>query len=307
MKRDVTRVRGRTVLAFLLPNGLGFLAFTAGPIAISLALSFCSWDLLSRPAWAGLENFRDLLGFRRAGGAWHANDPFFWQYLWNTLVLLLNLPLSMAGSLGLALLLNRPLRGVVAYRLVFFLPSVISGVAMFYLWRWAFNPDVGLVNALLAALGVDGPPWLGDPGWSKPALLLMMFWLTVGGGGMLLYLAALQHVPRELLEAAMIDGAGRWRTFRAVTWPALKPVTFFIAITGVIYGVQSGSEMAYIMTNGGPAGSTTTLGFYVFQKGFQQFDMGYAAAVAWTMFLLVFAFTWLQWRRGGAAIEGIAP
>ncbi len=306
MKRRLAETPRRTVISFLLPNLAGFLAFTAGPVIASLALSFCSWDLLSRPSWVGLANFRDLLGLHQEAGAWQANDPFFWRYLGNTLVLLLNLPVSMAGSLGLALLLNRRLRGIRLYRLVFFLPSVISGVAMYYLWRWAFNPDEGLVNALLAPLGIAGPQWLADPAWAKPAILLMMFWLTVGGGSMLLYLAALQNVPRELREAAALDGAGRWHTFRVVTWPSIQPVTFFIAITGLIAGIQTGSELAYLMTNGGPAGATTTLGFYVFQKGFQEFEMGYAAAIAWVMFLLVFTLTWLQWRRGGTSVEGLS-
>lgn len=303
MTRDARR---RTILSFLLPNLTGFVLFTAGPVLASLVLSFCSWDLLTEPRWIGFYNFSELLGFHGDGpGHWRANDPFFWQYLWNTLVLLLNLPVSMAGSLALALALNRRLAGVQFFRLIFFLPSVVSGVAVFYLWRWVFNPDEGMINVLLGAIGLAGPHWLSDPHWAKPAILLMMFWLTVGGGSMLLYLAALQNVPRELVEAAAIDGAGRWRSFVAVTWPSLKPVTFFIATTGLIYGIQTGSEMAYIMTGGGPAGSTTTLGFYVFQKAFQQFEMGYAAAIAWLMFMLVFALTWLQWRRGGAYVEGI--
>lgn len=302
---STARTRPRTVVSFLLPNLIGFFLFTAGPVVASLVLSLSSWDLLTPPRWAGFYNFGELLGFHQdAEGAWRANDPFFWQFLWNTLVLLLNLPLSMAGSLALAMLLNRRLGGVRFYRLVFFLPSVISGVAVFYLWRWILNPNGGLINALLALAGITGPQWLTDPTWTKPGLLVMLFWLTVGGGSMLLYLAALQNVPLELEEAAAIDGANRWRSFLAVTWPSLQPVTFFIATTGLIYGIQAGSEMAYIMTNGGPAGATTTLGFYVFQKGFQQFEMGYAAAIAWVMFLLVFAITLLQWRRGGAQVEG---
>jgi len=290
---------------FLLPNFLGFALFTAGPVACSLLLSFCSWDLLTPPAWVGLGNFIELLGFHRdPAGVWSANDPDFWHYLWNTFFLLLNLPFSMAGALALALLLNRQLRGVQIYRLIFFLPTVVSGVAVFYLWRWMFNPDEGMINGLLAAVGIHGPKWLGDPTWAKPAILLMSFWLTVGGGGMLLYLAALQNVPRELQEAAEIDGAGLWRSFLAVTWPSLRPVTFFIVTTGVIAGLQGGSEMAYIMTDGGPAGATTTLGFYVFKKAYMQFEMGYAASISWVLFALVFALTALRWRKSGGDLAG---
>lgn len=296
---------GWLALPFLLPNLAGFALFTAGPVLGSLLLSFCSWDLLTPPVWVGGRNFGELLGFVRDGtGHWQATDPRFWQYLWNTAVLLLNLPLSLAGSLGLALLLNRRLPGMSVYRLIFFLPTVVSGVAVFYLWRWMLNPEAGLINTLLAAIGVSGPAWLSDPRWAKPAILLMSFWLSVGGGGMLLYLAALQQVPRELQEAAEIDGAGPWRSFLAVTWPALRPVTFFMVTTGLIHGLQSGGEMAYIMTSGGPAGSTTTLGFYVFQKAYVQFDMGYAAAIAWVMFALVLGVTLLRWQKNAAQFSG---
>lgn len=302
--KPATKTGWRVALPFLLPNFLGFLFFLLGPIVGSLLLSFCSWDLLTPPRWIGAGNFVDLLGFHReTGGGWTANDPAFWKYLGNTFVLLLNLPLSMAGALGLALMLNRRIRGATFYRLVFYLPSIVSGVAIFYLWRWIFNPDEGLLNSMLGAVGVAGPKWLFDPAWAKPAILLMMFWLSVGGGAMVLYLAALQGVSRELLEAAAIDGAGRWRTFWVVTWPALRPVTFFILTTGLIHGLQTGGEIAYIMTNGGPAGATTTLGFYVFQKAYQQFEVGYAAAVAWMIFALVFGLTLLQWRRQ-SAIDG---
>lgn len=295
----------RVALPFLLPNFLGFAFFLLGPIIGALLLSFCSWDLLTPPRWIGAGNFTDLLGFHHEPGAgWRPNDPAFWKYLGNTLVFLLNLPLSMAGSLGLALMLHRRVRGAALYRLVFYLPTIVSGVAIFYLWRWIFNPDEGLLNTLLATVGVGGPRWLFDPVWAKPAILIMMFWLSVGGGGMVLYLAALQGVSRELQEAAAIDGAGRWKTFLVVTWPALRPVTFFIATTGLIHGLQAGGEIAYIMTNGGPAGATTTLGFYVFQKAYQQFEVGYAAAVAWVIFALVFGLTLAQWRRHGAADGG---
>lgn len=297
----------RVALPFLLPNFLGFVFFLLGPILGALLLGFCSWDLLTPPRWIGTGNFTDLLGFHHeVGTGWRPNDPAFWQYLGNTLVFLLNLPLSMAGSLGLALMLHRRVRGAALYRLVFYLPSIVSGVAIFYLWRWILNPDEGLLNSLLAVVGATGPRWLFDPAWAKPAILLMMFWLSVGGGGMVLYLAALQGVSRELQEAAAIDGAGRWRTFLVVTWPALRPVTFFIATTGLIHGLQAGGEIAYIMTNGGPAGSTTTLGFYVFQKAYQQFEVGYAAAIAWVIFALVFGLTLVQWRRQGS-IEGGGP
>lgn len=284
-------------VAFLLPNFVGFLAFTAGPVLASFALSFTSWDLLTPPRWAGWANFVSLLGFHATPDGWAANDPSFWQYLGNTFFLLLALPVNMAGSLALALLLDRKLRFRHAYRLVFFLPGILSGVAIFLLWKFMYHPDYGLINSLLATLGLDGPAWLSNPVTAKPALMLMGSWMTVGGTSMILYLAALQNVPGELLEAARIDGAGRWVQFRHVVWPSLAPVTFFIFTMGLIHGLQGGFDAAYVMTDGGPSGATTTLGFYVYMKAYVFFEMGYAAAIAWTMFVLVLVITVLNWKR----------
>lgn len=284
-------------IAFLLPNILGFLAFTAGPVLISLGLSFTSWDLLTSPRWAGLSNFVSLLGFHTTVEGWEANDPAFWRYLGNTFFFLLSLPVNMAGSLGLALLLNRKLRFTHAYRLAFFLPSILSGVAIFTLWKFMYHPDYGLINVLLAKVGIAGPAWLSNPSAAKPALMLMGSWMGIGGTSMILYLAALQNVPAELTEAARIDGAGRWAQFRHVTWPSLAPVTFFIFTMGLIHGLQGGFDAAYVMTGGGPSGSTTTLSFYLFRKAYVFFEMGYASAIAWTMFMLVLGLTLLNWKR----------
>ena len=287
-------------MLFLLPNILGFLVFTAWPVIASLLLSFCSWDLLSSPRFVGGTNFFNLLGFHRdvVHSGWRANDPEFWKYLGNTFYLLMALPLNMAASLSLALVLNQRLRLVYLYRLVFFLPSILSGVAIFYLWRWMYNPDYGLINAVLRAVHLPAPRWLTDPVLAKPALMLMGSWLAVGGTSMILYLAALQGVPPELYEAAQIDGAGAWMKFRVITWPALAPVTFFILTIGLIAGLQGGFDSAYIMTGGGPFGSTTTLGYYIYNKAYVLFEMGYASAVAWVLFFLVLGITLLNWRRG---------
>ena len=300
MKSTFRERRNRRIaLCFLLPNLIGFLAFTLWPVIAALGLSFTSWDLLTPPRWVGVDNFRQLLGFHRDVGGWVANDPLFWQYLRNTFFLMLGLPINMAGSLWLALLLNRKLRGTYLYRLVFFFPSILSGVAIFYLWRWIYNTDYGLLNTLLATLGIDGPNWLGSTRWAKPALMLMGTWMSVGGTSMILYLAALQNVPKELHEAAHVDGANAWQRFWIVTWPSIMPVTFFIFTMGLIHGLQSGFDSAFIMTGGGPNGATTTIGFYIYQKAYLRFEMGYASAVAWVLFLLILAFTLLNWRRGG--------
>lgn len=298
MSRSRAQHHRRIAFWFLLPNLLGFLLFTAWPVVASLLLAFCSWDLLTPPRWIGFSNFTRLLGFHHDGAGWAANDPLFWQYLGNTLFMMLNLPVNLIGSLGLAMLLNQKLRGTYAYRLVYFLPSILAGVPIYYLWRWIYNPNHGLLNSLLGIIGIDGPDWLGSALWAKPALMLMGSWLAIGGSGMILYLAALQGVPKELHEAAHIDGANAWQRFRLVTWPAVMPVTFFIFTMGIIYGLQSGLDSAYIMTAGGPNGTTTTLGFYIYQKAYLRFEMGYASALTGVLFTLVLGMTLINWRRG---------
>src|SRR5690606_4122939 len=222
--------------------------------------------------------------------------------LGNTLFMMLNLPVNLLGSLGLAMLLNRKLRGIHLYRLVYFLPSILAGVPIYYLWRWIYNPDHGLLNSLLALVGIDGPDWLGSAAWAKPALMLMGSWMAIGGSGMILYLAALQNVPKDLIEAAELDGAGRWQRFRHIIWPAVMPVTFFILTMGIIYGLQAGFDAAYVMTNGGPNGATTTLGFYLYEKAYFRFEMGYASALACVLVTLVLGLPIINWRRGRHAI-----
>lgn len=292
----------RPALLFLLPNLLGFLLFTLWPVVASALLSFTEWDLLSPPRWVGLRNFQRLLGFQSSPEGWKAMDPQFWQYTYNTLFMMLALPFTMAGSLILALALNKKIRFAWTYRLVFFLPSILAGVAIFYLWRWIYNPDYGLFNRILATVGITGPKWLTEIAWSKPALMIMGFWLSVGGQSMLLYLAALQGISPELYEAASIDGANRWHSFWAITWPAVAPVTFFIFVMAFIGGLQGGFESAFIMTGGGPSGSTTTIGYYIYTNAYVFFKMGYAAAIAWILFLLVLGITVINWRFGGRHI-----
>lgn len=299
MKRGGGRSRQiLPALCFLLPNLLGFALFTAWPVLAAFLLSLSSWDLLSPPKFIGVDNYVNLLGFHSTLEGYRANDPQFWKYLWNTVFLMLSLPFNIAGSLFLAILLNQKIRGTYFYRLVFFLPSILSGVAIFYLWRWMYNPDYGLINSLLAPAGIEGPRWLTESAWAKPALMLMGAWLSVGGTSMILYLAALQGVSRELYEAAEIDGANHWHKFLNITWPSVAPVTFFIVTTGLIGGFQSGFDAAYIMTGGGPNGATTTVGYYIFTKAYVHFEMGYAATVACVLFVIVLAVTLLNWKHG---------
>jgi multiple sugar transport system permease protein len=215
--------------------------------------------------------------------------------------MLLVLPLNIAGSLALALVLNKKLRFQAAYRLVYFLPSILYGVAIFFLWKYMFEPNYGLFNAVLARLGLPPLGWLEDARVAKPALILMMLWLTIGGSSMIIYLAALQNVSEELHEAARIDGANPWQQFANVTWPALRPATFFIFTMGLIGNLQWNFDVAYIMTDGGPYGSTTTLVFYLYLKAYRFFEMGYASAIAWIIFAITLVLTVAARRRDGEA------
>ncbi len=221
----------------------------------------------------------------------------FWYFIANTFYLLLGLPFSMACSLGLAFLLNRKFRGRNLFRLIYFLPSIVSGVGIYLLWKWIFNSDYGLINQVLATVfGVSGPAWLESSQWAKEALIMMNVWATAGGANMILYLAALQNVDPELYEAAEVDGANHWNQFRHITWPMVSPTTAFILTMGLIGGFQGGFDAAFVMTRGGPAGATTTLSYFIFESGFHHFYLGRAAAASWVLFLMVFSLTLVNWK-----------
>lgn len=281
-----------TSWAFLLPNLLGVALFVIFPVVASFVLAFLHWSgsraELSAVRWAGLKNFSDLL-----------RDDMFWLSMYNTLVLMLGVPLRLFGCLGVALLVNQRLREIVVYRTLFFLPTISSATAVFILWQALYNPDVGLINRLLASVMIDGPNWLGDPNWAKIALIMTGVWRTLGGMTMLLYLAALQGISESLYEAADIDGATPWKRFWHVTWPLLSPTTFFVLIMGVIHGFQGGFQQAYVMTRGGPAGSTTTIDYFIYNEAFFTSQrMGYASAAAWLLFAIILCVTLVQWKYG---------
>lgn len=298
------KVKSWIALVFLGPNLLGFLAFTLLPIVASLVLAFYSWDLFSPPKFVGLQNFIDLIGWRIGeSGSLEAVNPRFWYYIYNTLFLMIGLPFAIFGSLFLACLLNRRLVGRNLFRLLYFIPSIVGGVGVYLLWKWIFQPDYGLINSVLWYLGLDGPRWLESTFWVKPALMLMNFWGSVGGMNVVLYLAALQNINPELYEAAEVDGASPWLQFWKITWPMVSPTTFFILIMGIISGFQGGFDAAYVMTRGGPAGASTTLSYYIYETGFQFFYMGRASAASWLLFLMVMAFTWLNWKTGANRVH----
>ena len=277
---------------FLLPNFVGFLVFTSIPVLASLFLAFVDWDILTPPKWVAMDNFIRL-----------GKDHLFWKYVGNTLFLMMGIPITMCASLALALVMNKKLRGIVVFRTIYFLPSICAGVALCMLWRWIYNPDFGLLNNFLSKLHINGPEWLSSTVWAKPALMLMGLWTGIGGYNMILYLAGLQGIDPQLYEAADIDGANVWQKFWAITWPMLTPTTFFIFIMGVIGGFQGGFEAAYIMTGGGPAGATTTISFYIYNNAYQWFKMGYAASIAWLLFIVILIVTLFNWKYGGKVVH----
>lgn len=280
-----------TALGFLGPNITGFLLFTLLPVFASLILAFTHWDILTPPKFAGFKNFIDLF-----------TDRLFWKYFLNTLFFMLGIPFGMAVSLSLALLMNNKIKGIVIFRTIYFLPVVSSMIAVALLWRWIYNPDFGLLNSFLRIIGLKNPPqWLSSTIWAKPAIMIMWIWKGAGYN-MLLYLAALQGVPYQLYEAASIDGATNWQKFWHITFPMLGPTNFFIVIMGIIGGFQAFGEI-YVMTGGGPAGSTTTIVYYIYNNAFQWFKMGYASAIAWFLFLIIFVVTLLQWKYAGSKVE----
>lgn len=301
---------------FIMPNFLGFLIFTSLPVVASLVLGFTEWDIFSAPKFVGLKNYIGLFWFHLNPEFafssftdyllfWNyirPNDPDFWYFLYNTVFMMMGIPLGMLGSLFLALVMNRTLRGIMFFRTIYFLPSVSSAVAIALLWRWIYNPDYGLLNAMLSFIGIQGPAWLNHPVWAKISLMLMGFWIAVGGYNMLLYLAALQGIPQHLYEAAEIDGANFWQKFRHITVPMISPTTFFIFVMSVIGGFQGGFQNAYLMTRGGPAQATTTIEYYIYNNAFVWFHMGKASALAWFLFVVIFFVTLFNWKYGGKKV-----
>lgn len=269
---------------FILPNMLGFLSFVLLPVLFSLVLAFFRWNILSKPEYVGVQNFVTLF-----------QDRHFWFYLWNTVYFMLNIPFGMAFSLFLAILINRSIKGISGFRLAYFLPYITPAIATAIVWRLLYHTDYGLINQFLRILGFHNvPSWLGNPHLAKPAIILTNIWHG-SGQRMVLYLAALQGIPQSYYEAAEIDGANAWQQFWHITLPQLAFINFFIVIMGVINGFRA-FGVQYVMTEGGPAGSTTTIVYYIYNNAFRWFKMGYASALSWVLFILMFVFTLIQWK-----------
>lgn len=262
---------------------IGFVLFTAGPMLISLWVSFTDWDLLTDPLWVGLENYTNL-----------AEDPLFIQSIKVTLTYTAAyVPLDLVGGLLLALLVSPRFRGIGVFRTIFYLPTVFSGVAFVVVWLWMLNPNGGLINLALGWFGIEGPRWLLDPKYALWSLVLMSFWGW--GRSMALYLGGLLNIPGELYEAAAMDGAGSFRQFFTITLPLLSPTIFFNLVLSVIATFQSFTS-AFVATNGGPLDSTLFLVLYIYRQAFEFFHMGYAAALAWVLFAIVLVLTLILLR-----------
>ncbi len=283
-----SRISGRAREAiecyiFMLPVILGLLLFYLGPMIASLYFSLTDYDMLSSAEWVGAANYQELL-----------DDDLFWKSLRVTVLYsAVSVPLVLLLALGLALLLNQKFAGVTFFRTAFYLPTVMSGVAVATLWKWIFNTDYGILNLLLDKIGIRGPAWLVDEQWAIWALILTSLWTA--GGSMLIFLAGLQSIPADLYEAAAIDGAGIWSKFRNITVPLLSHVTFFNLILGVIGALQVFTE-GFVLTRGGPNNSTLLLSIYLYRNAFEYLKMGYASALAWVMFLIVLVLTLLVFR-----------
>lgn len=270
----------------LLPAVLNTLFFTVFPVLMAVWISLQSWDLLTPPQFVGLKNYTEIL----------FHDAHFRQAVGNTVYFVLGqVPLNVAVSLFLAILLNQKLKGISWFRTAFYTPIVTSTVSVAIVWLWMLNGDFGLINWGLRFMGISRPPnWLVDPFWAKPALILMTVWKNAGYY-MVMFLAGLQSIPESLYEAAEVDGAHSWRKFWSITFPLISPTTFLVTILLIVDAFQI-FDQVYIITKGGPSGSTETIVYYIYNHGFEWFKMGYASAMAWILFVIIFILTLLQFR-----------
>jgi len=279
-----------TAYLFISPWIFGFVVFTAGAMIASFSISLLDTDLLSTSTFVGFKNYATAF-----------QAPLFWQAIRATFFYTaLVVPLGTLVALAVAMLLNQRLRPLGLWRTVYYLPAVVSGVAVALLWGWVLNPQYGLVNLGLGRLGIPGPRWFASEEWAVPGIVLIGLWGA--GTSMLLYLAGLQSIPTELQEAARIDGAGSWSVFRNVTLPLLTPTIFFNVITGVIASFQVFTT-AYILTQGGPNNATLFMVLYLYRQAFQLFHFGYASALAWILFVIIMFFTLIVVRSSSSWVH----
>lgn len=276
-------------ILFAGPAIFSFLVFTAGPMIYSFYLSLCKYNMIEAPQFIGAENYLYLI----------RDDPSFWPSVKVTMVYaLVQIPLSLSISLGIAMLLNNQVKALGVFRTVYYLPSLLPATSSVIIWVWIFHPRFGLLNNMLAKAGIEGPAWLASPHWALPALIIMSLWGF--GSGMIIFLAGLQNVPRQLYEAAMIDGANSFQRFRHVTLPMISPVLFFNLVMGII-GSMKVFDQAFIFgsmqgSHGGPAQSTLFYVLNLYQKAFTYFHMGIASSMAWMLFAVTLGLTLVNFR-----------
>jgi multiple sugar transport system permease protein len=272
----------------ILPWIIGFLVFTATPFIASLYFSFTNYSVLRPAEWVGLDNYVRLF----------TNDRLFPKALQNTLIYaVMYVPMNIITSLAIAMLLNRARHFTGFFRTAYYLPSITPAVATAYLWVWILNPNDGIVNSALRTLGLPAPGWTVDPFWTKPTIVITEIWTL--GASMLLYLAALQGVPKDLYEAATLDGAGAWRRFKDVTLPMISGITFFVSTISIISALNVFTQGSVMFDeNGGPDGSALFIVMYLFRRAFGagSFQMGYASAIAWVLFLIILVVTVIQFK-----------
>lgn len=293
-KRRTAFSRHLTAYLFISPWILGFLFFTFGPLLFSLTMSFHDWPVVGERTFIGLDNYRTML----------FDDPQFWESLWITVKFAgIYVPFNIVMSFLIALMLHHASFASGFFRTAFYLPSVISGVALVTIWSWIYSREYGLLNFMLSLIGVDGPNWLGDPGLAIVAIIIASLWGF--GGTMLILLTGLKAIPKELYEAATVSGVPGWAQMLFITLPMLGPMLLFTFITSIIAAFQQ-LTIALLMTKGGPLGSTYFFAMYIYDNAFKYFDMGYAAAGSWVMFIIVLALSLLvmRWSSAWVYYEG---
>ncbi|MGZ8527324.1 MAG: carbohydrate ABC transporter permease [Candidatus Limnocylindrales bacterium] len=275
---------GRWALLFLAPTVLGLAVLSAGPILATLAISLTKWDLLTAPRLIGLDNYLVLV-----------SDDRFLKALRNTFFYtVVSVPLGLAIALGLALALNQRIRGIAWIRTAYFLPVVTSTIAIALVWQWIYSPDRGLLNEVLGLVGIPSQRWLSDPTLAMPAIVAMSIWQGLGTN-VIIFLAGLQAIPSELLDAASVDGAGRWARFRNVILPLLTPSIFFTGVLALIGSFQVFDQI-FVLERPRPTDATITVVYFIYENGFKFFKMGYASAASWVLFLIVAVFTAIYFR-----------
>lgn len=283
---SLKRQENITGWCFILPTLIGFCIFTFGSIIYSFFISLTKWELLTPPEFIGIKNYIKIF-----------QDKDFYQCMGNTFYFVITLvPIVLVLSMFLAILIDKKTKILTSvYRAALFIPCITSTVAVSMVWLWILNPDTGIINNVIMLLGVSSPPrWLESNTWAKPALVVMRVW-QMCGYYMIMFLAGLQTIPQSLYEAAEVDGAGRWQKIRKITIPMLSNTIFVVMIMLVIEAFNI-FEAIFVMTEGGPNGSTNTIMYYIYQQGFKFYNMGYASALAWVFFIIIFIITLIQYR-----------